>query len=124
MSDLPKGTVIYNEKQTMDILDGKAEATELGTPVAIDPAFQNMAADFQKAIKSDPAALLSGISSQMENITKDLQPIHVEQKNTSNSYVTTIGDIHLHEVQNVDTLGRAIATRLPTAVKQMMSIKR
>lgn len=124
MSDLPKGTVIYNEKQTMDILDGKAEATELGTPVAIAPAFQNMAADFQKAIKSDPAALLSGISSQMENITKDLQPIHVEQKNTSNSYVTTIGDIHLHEVQNVDTLGRAIATRLPTAVKQMMSIKR
>ena len=124
MSDLPKGTVIYNEKQTMDILDGKAEATELGTPVAIGPAFQNMAADFQKAIKSDPAALLSGISSQMENITKDLQPIHVEQKNTSNSYVTTIGDIHLHEVQNVDTLGRAIATRLPTAVKQMMSIKR
>ena len=124
MSDLPKGTVIYNEKQTMDILDGKAEATELGTPVAIDPAFQDMAADFQKAIKSDPAALLSGISSQMENITKDIQPIHVEQKNTSNSYVTTIGDIHLHEVQNVDTLGRAIATRLPTAVKQMMSIKR
>lgn len=124
MSDLPKGTVIYNEKQTMDILDGKTEATELGTPVAIDPAFQNMAADFQKAVQSDPAALLSGISSQMENITKELQPIHVEQKNTSNSYVTTIGDIHLHEVQNVDTLGRAIATRLPTAVKQMMSIKR
>lgn len=124
MSDLPKGTVIYNEKQTMDILDGKAEATELGTPVAIAPAFQNMAADFQKAIKSDPAALLSGISSQMENITKELQPIHVEQKNTSNSYVTTIGDIHLHEVQNVDTLGRAITTRLPTAVKQMMSIQR
>lgn len=124
MSDLPKGTVIYNEKQTMDILDGKAEAIKLGTPVAIAPAFQNMAADFQKAVQSDPAALLSGISSQMENITKELQPIHVEQKNTSNSYVTTIGDIHLHEVQNVDTLGRAIATRLPTAVKQMMSIKR
>lgn len=125
MSDLPKGTVIYNEKQTMDILDGKSGATEIGTSIAINPIFEDMAMEFQRAVQSDPAALLSGVNTQMENISKDLHPVHIEQKNLSNSYVTTtIGDIHLHEVQNVTDLSRAIATRLPTLVKQELSVKR
>lgn len=125
MSDLPKGTVIYNEKQTRDILDGKSGATEIGTSIAINPIFEDMAMEFQRAVQSDPAALLSGVNTQMENISKDLHPVHIEQKNLSNSYVTTtIGDIHLHEVQNVTDLSRAIATRLPTLVKQELSVKR
>ena len=76
MSDLPKGTVIYNEKQTMDILDGKSGATEIGTSIAINPIFEDMAMEFQRAVQSDPAALLSGVNTQMEIYLRFVIPTH------------------------------------------------
>ena len=61
-----------------------------------------------------PNIFTSDLTKAAQNITNNNQP----------TYTVTMGDIHLHEVQNADQLGDAIVKRLPGIMRQKLSARK
>lgn len=61
-----------------------------------------------------PNIFTSDLAKAAQNITNNNQP----------TYTVTMGDIHLHEVQNADQLGDAIVKRLPGIMRQKLSARK
>ena len=100
--DLPEGSIVFNNEQTMEILRNK-KAIARGNALA-NGTWQNNNLSF------DANSLVSGLSLQ-----------GIGNSNATNSTSITIGDIILHGVQNVDDLSVAIEKRLPNLLTQKLN---
>jgi len=134
---LPKGTVIFNEEQTRRILKnrgqslGNAYATGTGAnendvmyallshavfdKSKFDAAMKN---NMNYQIFDSINTHVGSIDAKTAEIARSISNVRNDSKSTVN---VTIGDINLHEVQNVDSLANAIERQLPNIVRQRIS---
>lgn len=145
MSDLPKGTVIYNEEETKKIMDNKSNP--VGNAHADDTIWTTLA-DGTKIRDLQPGDKMYDLQQKFEayfksidgNLEKLVPNSFYEQnrewnkmadqisyansvvnnKNVQQPVTIQIGDIHLTGVQDVNGLAHAIKTRLPNAMLQEM----
>lgn len=144
MMDLPKGTVIFNEDQTKQIMDGKADVdTGVGgnsyasgtddNSVPYQPTgvmaklmdfckqdVQNLMKDVRYARYTTykmQEQINNGIMSDINNVNNNISNI-TNNKNMQQPVTIQVGDIHLTGVQDVDGLAQAIKTRLPGKMVQ------
>lgn len=122
--DLKKGDIIFNHKQTKAILKN-------GKKSVVDKLNEKGQAVYRKLTGSAFASgtmsskvfdfMLNGLKLNMTpmipggNLKQGLK--HVPSIQNTNNTVN-IGDIHLHEVQNVDTFGDEIIKHLPNNILQ------
>ncbi len=140
MSDLPKGTVIFNEEQTKKIMDNEGEklgnAYAEGTvvtpdghvliPLAPDDPQYWMKKKFDAYFKENRDAFLIPTNAMLkaaESVDRVFETI-----NNNNSYMkrdinVNIGDINLQGVQDVNSLSREIVLRMPNMLLQEMHKK-
>lgn len=138
MSSLPKGTVIFNEEQTNRIMNNKgklignafADGTGDGTIVTKDGQVlrslqpgDRMYELIQKMGKMldtgtnmfiPPTNAMTQASESMDKVTNLIKNNNINQAAT----VTMNGGIHLHGVQDVNSLSREINLRLPNMILQ------
>lgn len=149
MSDLPKGTVIYNEEETKKIMDNKSNPVGNAHADGTDDSIWTTLADGSKVRPLQPGdkmwdlyhAFDAYLKSMDGNIEK-LVPNSLYEQNRewnkladqisyANSVVNNrnvqqpvtiqIGDINLTGVQDVNGLAQAIKTRLPGQMMQEYS---
>ena len=138
MGNLPKGTVIFNEKQTERIMENKGEVVETyksgtvrmsdGTVISpegkvyypltpSDPVYQ-MAKKFEEYFAANKDAFIKPAYAMNNAATAMEKAVEVINNNsTMNRNEINIGDIHLHEVQDVHTLSREMLLRFPNPDK-------
>ena len=142
MSDLPKGTVIFNEEQTRQIMNNKGEVVEAyksgtvrmsdGTvitpegkvhyPLTPSDRTYQMMKKFEEyfAVNKDafikPANAMNNAAESLERVVE-----MINNNSTVNRTGITIGDIHLHEVQDADRLSDELILRLPNKILQKMN---
>lgn len=135
ISDLPKGTVVYDEDDTKRFMNnhgkfGRAFAKGTGkfdflSHAVNDPEkFKNFVSAQENGFTSlieNIGLHIQSIDTGMKEVIKHIANVSTMNKNSSNDMNVTIGDIHLHEVQNVEDLGRAIRQKLPGMVLQRTS---
>ena len=135
MSDLPKDTVIFNEEQTKRIMENKGK--ELGN--AYDDGTITLAGGteirplnpsdreywlhkkFDEFFKKNKDAFLMPTNAMFktaESVDKMVEVIN--NNHTMRQNVVNIGDIHLHEVQDVDRFSDELILRFPNKVLQKM----
>lgn len=138
MSSLPKGTVIFNEEQTNRIMNNKgklignafADGTGDGTIVTKDGQVlrslqpgDRMYELIQKMGKMldtgtnmfiPPTNAMTQAAESMDKVTNLIKNNNINQTTT----VTMNGGIHLHGVQDVNSLSREINLRLPNMILQ------
>ncbi len=142
MSDLPKGTVIFNEEQTRQIMNNKGEVVEAyksgtvrmsdGTVITpegkvhypltpSDPTYQMMK-KFEEYFAVNKDAFIKPANA-MNNAAESLEKVveMINNNSTVNRTGITIGDIHLHEVQDADRLSDELILRLPNKILQKMN---
>jgi len=142
MGALPKGTVIFNEEQTEQIMQNKGEVVETyksgtvrmsdGTVISpegkvyhplspSDPTYQ-MVKKFEEyfAVNKDafvkPAYAMNNAAEAMKTVIET-----INNNNTMNRNEVNIGDIHLHEVQDADRLSDELIMRFPNKILQKMN---
>lgn len=134
---LPKDTVIFNEDQTKKILKNKGtvvgNAYASGTvsesnslpnnfrPIQAEDRMYELIKKFesyQDKISMQVISPLTNIDRNIDNIKNTINNISTISKSSNPVTNVNIGDIHLHEVQNIDTLAKTIVNRLPTMVMQ------
>ncbi len=103
MADLPKGTVIYNEKQTKEILENKKDASSQYKPLVPDSIIkfagkemtfaevEGLSKRFMKNVDMYHPPLMQ-YQKQMESIIKSLNNSVV---NNNQRQMVSIGDIHI-----------------------------
>lgn len=148
MSDLPKGTVIYNEEETKKIMDNKSNPVGNAHADGTDDTIWTTLADGTKVRPLQPGdkmydmmqkfdAYFNSMDGNLEKLVPNSVYDHQRQVEdmvkqiTNNSIVNNtrnvqqpitvqIGDINLKGVQDVNGLAQAIKTRLPNAMLQEM----
>ncbi len=141
ISDLPKGTIIFNEEQTRRIMSNKGEMLETyadGTvrrmdgsmvkpdgeviyPITPDDRIYWMQKKFEEYFRENKGAFIKPANAMLktaESVDKAVEMIN--HSNTMNRTEITIGDIHLHEVQDADRLSDELILRLPNKILQKM----
>ncbi len=147
MMDLPKGTVIFNEDQTKQIMDGKADAggnaytsgtagnhsvmnkSVITDDIYLEVDLMERMAKCAEAMGRTMEDMLNPLNSIALDISKEtgmgrfLESVSNVSNITNNNNVQQpvtiqIGDIHLAGVQNVDGLAQEIKTRLPMIMEQ------
>ncbi len=133
LGSLPKGTVIFNEEQTKHIMNNKGE--ELGNthvedtvvtkdgrvllPITPDNELYRIQQKFEAYFKEnkgafiDPAAAMFRATESMDRVIET-----ISNNKTMHQNMITIGDIHLHEVQDVHSLSRELLLRFPNMLLQ------
>lgn len=133
LGSLPKGTVIFNEEQTKRIMNNKGE--ELGNthvedtvvtkdgrvllPITPDNELYRIQQKFEAYFKEskgafiDPAAAMFKATESMDRVIET-----ISHNNTMHQTTVTIGDIHLHEVQDAHSLSRELLLRFPNMLLQ------
>ena len=133
LGSLPKGTVIFNEEQTKHIMNNKGE--ELGNthvedtvvtrdgrvllPITPDNELYRIQQKFEAYFKEnkgafiDPAAAMFKATESMDRVIET-----ISHNNTMHQTTVTIGDIHLHEVQDAHSLSRELLLRFPNMLLQ------
>lgn len=138
MSTLPKGTVIFNEEQTNRIMNNKgklignafADGTGDGTIVTKDgqvlsplqpgDMMYELIQKMEKMLDTGtsmfipPTNAMSQAAESMDKVTNLIKNNNINQSAT----VTMNGGIHLHGVQDVNSLSREINLRLPNMILQ------
>ncbi len=139
MGDLPKGTVIFNEEQTEQIMKngGKIiggtfwDGTEYlkVTPISekvlphpmTAPSYR-MTQMFMENMEEKGFMFMNsaeGLSEAARNISRVSNAVN-NNNSTMNRNEVNIGDIHLHEVQDVNTLSKQMLLRFPNKLLQEM----
>ncbi len=149
MSDLPKGTVIYNEEETKKIMDNKSNPVGNAHADGTDDSIWTTLADGSKVRPLQPGdkmwdlyhafdAYLKSIDGNLEKLVpnslyeqnrewnKLADQISyansvVNNRNVQQPVTIQIGDINLTGVQDVNGLAQAIKTRLPGQMMQEYS---
>ena len=133
LGSLPKGTVIFNEEQTKRIMNNKGE--ELGNthvedtvvtkdgrvllPITPDNELYRIQQKFEAYFKEnkgafiDPAAAMFRATESMDRVIET-----ISNNKTMHQNMITIGDIHLHEVQDAHSLSRELLLRFPNMLLQ------
>ncbi len=146
MGALPKGTVIFNEEQTRQIMKNKGEVvnayadgtTELrylpdGAPIIplsmkslpyfmTDPSYLN-SQRFMEIMEESGVQLAKSakdMSESVQNISNISNAVN-NCNSTMNRNEINIGDIHLHEVQDADRLSDELIMRFPNKILQKMN---
>ena len=150
MSDLPKGTVIYNEEETKKIMDNKSNPVGNAHADGTDDSIWTTLADGTKIRPLQPGDKMYDLQQKFEAYFKSIDgnleklvPNSLYEQNRewnkiadqityANSVVNNnrnvqqpvtiqIGDINLTGVQDVNGLAQAIKTRLPGQMMQEYS---
>ena len=132
MSDLPKDTVIFNEKQTRKILNnsdivGKGKAFANGNYVPLSSVDSDKFSMFSKLENFSKGLLLGSNNLNYFNdaLTGSTNGINSIKNMTNTQEVNiSIGDIQLHGVQDVNGLANAITTKLPNMLLQTITKRR
>lgn len=133
LGSLPKGTVIFNEEQTKHIMNNKGE--ELGNthvedtvvtrdgrvllPITPDNELYRIQQKFEAYFKENKGAFIDPAAAMFkatESIDRVIETI--SHNNTMHQTMVTIGDIHLHEVQDAHSLSRELLLRFPNMLLQ------
>ncbi len=141
ISDLPKGTVIFNEEQTRRIMSNKGEMLETyadGTvrrmdgsmvkpdgeviyPITPDDRLYWMQKKFEGYFRENKGAFIKPAHAMLKTAGPVDKAVEmVNHSNTMNRTEIAIGDIHLHEVQDADRLSDELILRLPNKILQKM----
>ena len=135
VTDLPKDTVVLNEEQTKKAIHGNSGITEgkafddgtvPGHPELrqLQPgdATYDMLKKVEEYFSKNTDALIMNtnvLEKQRERIINDARNISNNVVNNQQQAVNlSIGDIHVHEVQNVDGLANAIVHQMPGKMLQ------
>ncbi len=133
MTDLPKGAVVYNEKQTKEILENKEEVydgyrkassipnakTVVGGKEMTYAEFEELSKRFGESIGIyNPPVLQRQM--QMETWAKQISEKSVVHNKNINPVAIQIGDIYLNDVQDVNGLANAIKTHFSNAMLQAL----
>ena len=143
ISDLPKGTVIFNERQTRKIFrnkknnSGKSFAEGTGDIFSKLPSnYKPITEDnpiyeyYQKATAKNIEFMKSTLTGIDRNVNRSLEVMMDNNKvlnniNTNNNYNNpvnvTVGDIYLSNVQDAGGLAHEINTRLPSLITQRVN---
>ena len=141
MGDLPKGTVIFNEEQTEHIMENKGEVLKTyengnvklvdGTiitkdgrtlyPLTPDDREYQMIKKFEEYFSANRDAFMRPAYA-MNNAVEAMKTVieTINNNNTMNRNEVNIGDIHLHGVQDVNTLSKQMLLRFPNKLLQEM----
>ncbi len=142
MSDLPKGTVIFNEEQTRQIMNNKGEVVEAyksgtvrmsdGTVITpegkvhypltpSDPTYQMMK-KFEEyfAVNKDafikPANAMNNAAEAMKTVIET-----INNNNTMNRNINVdVGGVHVHGVQNPEEFSDVVNLRIHNKILQEM----
>ncbi len=141
ISDLPKGTIIFNEEQTRRIMSNKGEMLETyadGTvrrmdgsmvkpdgeviyPITPDDRIYWMQKKFEGYFRENKGAFIKPANAMLKTAGPVDKAVEmVNHSNTMNRTEIAIGDIHLHEVQDADRLSDELILRLPNKILQKM----
>ena len=149
MSDLPKGTVIYNEEETKKIMDNKSNPVGNAHADGTDDSIWTTLADGTKVRPLQPGdkmwdlyqkfnAYFKSIDGNLEKLVPNslyeqnrewnkladqisyANSVVNNNKNVQQPVNIQVGDINLTGVQDVNGLAHAIKTRLPNAMLQEM----
>ena len=141
ISDLPKGTIIFNEEQTRRIMSNKGEMLETyadGTvrrmdgsmvkpdgeviyPITPDDRLYWMQKKFEGYFRENKGAFIKPAHAMLKTAGPVDKAVEmVNHSNTMNRTEIAIGDIHLHEVQDADRLSDELILRLPNKILQKM----
>ena len=141
ISDLPKGTIIFNEEQTRRIMSNKGEMLETyadGTvrrmdgsmvkpdgeviyPITPDDRLYWMQKKFEGYFRENKGAFIKPANAMLKTAGPVDKAVEmVNHSNTMNRTEIAIGDIHLHEVQDADRLSDELILRLPNKILQKM----
>ncbi len=150
MSDLPKGTVIYNEEETKKIMDNKSNPVGNAHADGTDDSIWTTLADGSKVRPLQPGdkmwdlynkfdAYLKSMDGNIEKLVPNslyeqnrewnkladqisyANSVVNNNKNVQQPVTIQIGDINLTGVQDVNGLAQAIKTRLPGQMMQEYS---
>ncbi len=139
MGNLPKGTVIFNEEQTSDIIKRKGEVVrtyengnvklsdgtivrpngEVLRPLTPNDSTYQMIEKFKEYFNENRDAFVKPANA-MNNAAEAMQTVveTINNNNTMNRNEVNIGDIHLHEVQDVRHLSQELLLRFPNMLLQ------
>lgn len=139
MGNLPKGTVIFNEEQTSDIIKRKGEVVrtyengnvklsdgtivrpngEVLRPLTPNDSTYQMIEKFKEYFNENRDAFVKPANA-MNNAAEAMQTVveTINNNNTMNRNEVNIGDIHLHEVQDVHHLSQELLLRFPNMLLQ------
>lgn len=142
ISDLPKGTVIFNERQTRSIFRKKKNTSGKSFADGTDDIFSKLPPNYkpitpdnpiyelyQKATAENIEFMKSTLTGIDRNVNRSLEVMMDNNKvlnniNTNNNYNNpvnvTVGDIYLSNVQDAGGLAHEINTRFPSLIKQKM----
>ncbi|GFH91539.1 hypothetical protein IMSAGC002_02796 [Lachnospiraceae bacterium] len=141
ISNLPKGTIIFNEEQTRRIMSNKGEMLETyadGTvrrmdgsmvkpdgemiyPITPDDRLYWMQKKFEGYFRENKGAFIKPANAMLKTAGPVDKAVEmVNHSNTMNRTEIAIGDIHLHEVQDADRLSDELILRLPNKILQKM----
>lgn len=147
MSDLPKGTVIYNEEETKKIMDNKSNSVGNAHANGTDDGIWTTLADGTRVRELQPGDRMYDMMQkfdayfnsmdgnieklvpnsvyehqrQMEDMAKQINYVSSvvnNNRNVQQPVTIQVGDINLTGVQDVNGLAHAITTRLPNAMLQ------
>ena len=104
------GEIVFNEKETKELLKGKY--------LPIEEVLPNYADMLDKVVKS--GVMQTSLPSNT-SISKNLSAM--SKPDISNSINITIGDIHVTEVEDATELAKAITNKLPNALIQELNRK-
>ncbi len=150
MSDLPKGTVIYNEEETKKIMDNKSNPVGNAHADGTDDSIWTTLADGTKVRPLQPGdkmwdlyqkfdAYFKSIDGNLEKLVPNslyeqnrewnkiadqityANSVVNNNRNVQQPVTIQIGDINLTGVQDVNGLAQAIKTRLPGQMMQEYS---
>ncbi len=139
MGNLPKGMVIFNEEQTSDIIKRKGEVVrtyengnvklsdgtivrpngEVLRPLTPNDSTYQMIEKFKEYFNENRDAFVKPANA-MNNAAEAMQTVveTINNNNTMNRNEVNIGDIHLHEVQDVHHLSQELLLRFPNMLLQ------
>ncbi len=149
MSDLPKGTVIYNEEETKKIMDNKSNPVGNAHADGTDDSIWTTLADGTRVRPLQPGdkmwdlyqkfdAYFKSIDGNLEKLVPNslyeqnrewnkladqisyANSVVNNNRNVQQPVTIQVGDINLTGVQDVNGLAHAITTRLPNAMLQEM----
>ena len=142
MSDLPKGTVIFNEEQTRQIMKNKGEVVEAyksgtvrmsdGTVITpegkvhypltpSDPTYQMMK-KFEEYFAANKDAFIKPANA-MNNAAESLETVieTINNNNTMNRNINVdVGGVHVHGVQNPEEFSDVVNLRIHNKILQEM----
>ena len=111
---------ILKNQGNVEPLDSNSVTLDDGTILKpVHPEYENLLTNFMKANPDYMYSMPNPATESYKNMLKGIENVNYDNRNVNNS--VSIGEIHLHEVNDVDGFAKAIIRELPGKVNQALN---